>query len=127
MKPHSENFKVVNPRTIEEIVDVLNSSENALPLAGGTDLYVSLRNDQFDSAVFINLKACEELDGKPVFKDDELVFDALTTFKQVRYDENIEQKFPLLIRAAELVSTLGIQSRATWAGNIANASPCGNG
>jgi len=127
MKPHSEKFKVVNPDTIDDIVKILNSKADTLPLAGGTDLYVSLRHDQLDSCVFVNLVACAELDSEPVLKEDKLVFDALTTFKQVRYNEEIKQKYPLLTEAAGLVSTLGIQSRATWAGNIANASPCANG
>ena len=127
MKPHADDFKVVNPETVEDIVQVLNSEENALPLAGGTDLYVSLRQDQLDPCVFINLDACKELKGEPELNEDKLVFDALTTFKDVRYNEEIEQKYPLLTKASELVSTLGIQSRATWAGNVANASPCANG
>ncbi len=127
MKPHSADFKVVNPRTVKDIVQILDTEENALPLAGGTDLYVSLRQDQLDPCVFVNLDACEELSGKPELKEDKLVLDALTTFKDVRYDKKIEEKYPLLTKGAELVSTLGIQSRATWAGNIANASPCANG
>ena len=37
------------------------------------------------------------------------------------------ERLPLLVAAAQELGALQIQNRATWAGNIANASPAADG
>ncbi len=128
MKPNNPDFKVINPASISEIVEALDSDDKTLPLAGGTDLMVSIRYDNLSPCTLVNLGACDEICGGPEFKDDgTLSIKAMTTIRDVRYNENIQEKYPLLHKACKLLSVIPIQSRATWAGNIANASPCANG
>ena len=51
---------------------------------------------------------------------------ALTTYRDVRRS-SIRNQFPMLATAAREVGALAIQSRGTWVGNIANASPAADG
>ena len=51
----------------------------------------------------------------------------LTTYRDTRVTAAIRQKFPMLAQAAREVGALAIQSRGTWVGNIANASPAADG
>ena len=127
MKPHNPDYKVINPQSPEQAAEALASEGKVLPLAGGTDLFVSIRYGNLSPCTLVNLAACDELVGPAEWEDGDLILKAMTTFKDVRYDENIEQKFPLLNKACRMLSVIPIQSRATWAGNVANASPCANG
>ncbi len=126
MKPYLEDYSVINPETEAELAEALAEYEEAIPLAGGTDLFVSLKQGNISPTVFVNLKSCDDLDFGPEL-DGELVLSALTTFRDIRYNEEITDHYPLLHQAARNLSVIAVQGRATWAGNIVNASPCANG
>src|SRR5262245_38620814 len=51
---------------------------------------------------------------------------ALTTYRDVRTG-HWKTRFPMLAAAAREVGALAIQSRGTWIGNVANASPAADG
>src|SRR5439155_10865121 len=51
---------------------------------------------------------------------------ALATFREIRTHAALRRRFPALVAAASEVGAWQIQSRATLAGNIANASPAGD-
>ncbi|MFP4687505.1 MAG: FAD binding domain-containing protein [bacterium] len=128
MKPNSPDFKVINPASTTEVVEAFASDEKTVPLAGGTDLMVSIRYGNLSPCTLVNLAACEELCGGPKWEDDgTLVIKAMTTISDLRYNKRVKEKYPLLHQACRLLSVIPIQSRATWAGNITNASPCANG
>jgi CO/xanthine dehydrogenase FAD-binding subunit len=59
--------------------------------------------------------------------DRELVLGALATYWEVITDARATRELPLLGRAARQVGAVQIQTRGTWAGNIANASPAADG
>jgi CO/xanthine dehydrogenase FAD-binding subunit len=56
-----------------------------------------------------------------------LVLGALATYWDIIQDPGAEADLPLLVRAARQVGAIQIQTRGTWAGNIANASPAADG
>ena len=55
-----------------------------------------------------------------------VILGALTTYRDVRIS-SVRHRFPMLALAAREVGALAIQSRGTWVGNIANASPAADG
>jgi CO/xanthine dehydrogenase FAD-binding subunit len=119
------SFNVVNPGSLDDALDALAADHRLVPLAGATDLMVYLEAGRLPSCSFLNLQELGEL--KPIRKMDKHVsLGAMTTYRDVRTG-SVGQQFPLLALAAREVGALAIQSRGTWAGNIANASPAADG
>ena len=58
---------------------------------------------------------------------DTLRIGPLTTFTETRRDPEVQRRWPLLAAASRELGALQIQNRATWAGNVANASPAADG
>lgn len=97
------------------------------PIAGATDLLVHWpSNHPAHDADYLDLSAVAEL--RPMrWTDSSLVLGAMTTYWDVLQDPRISAEFPLLVAAARQVGAVQIQSRGTWAGNIANGSPAADG
>lgn len=119
-------MNVLTPTTLSEACAAL-ASHTAVPIAGATDLLVHwpLRQPEHDKT-YLDLSALSEL-RTISWKPDALVLGALTTYWDVLNYPQIARAFPLLIDAARQVGAVQIQSRGTWAGNIANGSPAADG
>jgi CO/xanthine dehydrogenase FAD-binding subunit len=116
------------PRTLAAALKALHDSladGRMIPLAGGTDLYVSLNAGTLSARRFLDLTALRELGGIRARRGG-ITIGALTTFREIRTHPGIRRRFPALAAAASEVGAWQIQSRATIAGNIANASPAGD-
>src|SRR6266699_3383021 len=74
---------------------------------------------------FLNLQEIDELRPQLTINGS-LKLAALTTYRDVRRS-SIRTQFPMLALAAREVGALAVQSRGTWAGDIANASPAADG
>jgi len=120
------SFEVLTPRSIDEALEMLASEAKLVPLAGGTDLMVYLQAGSLTSCTFLNLQELSEL--RPALQIDGggLTLGALTTYRDLRRSA-VAAQYPLLGLAAREVGALTIQSRGTWTGNIANASPAADG
>lgn len=119
-------MNVLTPTTLSEACDAI-AAHKAVPIAGATDLLVHwpLRQAEHDKT-YLDLSAVAEL-RSITWTADALRLGALTTYWDVLNDPQIARAFPLLIDAARQVGAIQIQSRGTWAGNIANGSPAADG
>jgi CO/xanthine dehydrogenase FAD-binding subunit len=126
MRAYLPDYKVVTTTDLNEALDALACTEGLVPLAGGTDLMVYLESGVLKPCTFLNLQAINELGGPPEI-NGALTLSALTTFRDARVIATIRDTLPMLAVAAAAVGVLAIQSRGTWAGNIANASPAADG
>jgi CO/xanthine dehydrogenase FAD-binding subunit len=98
-----------------------------VPMAGATDLLVHWPGRQADhDKSYLDLSGVTEL-RSITWTDATLVLGALTTYWDVLQDSQAAGEFPLLIEAARQVGAVQIQTRGTWAGNIANGSPAADG
>lgn len=103
------------------------ASGDVVPMAGATDILVHwpLRQKE-QERTYLDLSNVSEL--KPIgWTPEALVLGALTTYWDVLNDVRVVGEFRLLAEAARQVGAVQIQSRGTWAGNIANASPAADG
>jgi len=117
-------FNVITPDSLDDALDALASDPHLVPLAGATDLMVYLEAGTLAPCTFLNL---QELPLRPALAlNGSLSLGALTTYRDIRVSP-VKGVFPLLAWAAREVGALAIQSRGTWAGNIANASPAADG
>lgn len=123
MSGHVPAFRWKTPRNLLEALAILDRERGVWkPLAGGTDLMVSVDSGQLSTGSYLNLWALDELRDLEV-TSEHLVLGALTTFTEIRNEELIRRQFPLLCQAAAATASIAIQNRGTLGGNIANASP----
>ncbi len=120
-------MNVLMPTTLAEACDLCAKHPDLVPLAGATDLLVHwpLRQAEHDKN-YLDLSKLHEL-RKITWTADSLTLGALTTYWDVVQDPRAKSEFPLLIESARQVGAIQIQSRGTWAGNIANGSPAADG
>jgi len=121
---------LLTPSRLEEALASLAAARDArppVPLAGGTDLLVQwperLEARERD---YIDLTGLAEL-GAVRWEKERLELGALATYWDVVTDARARDELPILVDAARQVGAIQIQSRGTWAGNVANASPAADG
>ncbi|NKB86688.1 MAG: hypothetical protein GKS06_00505 [Acidobacteria bacterium] len=99
---------------------------DAWPIAGGTDAMVHWPGaHEMHERTWLDLSHLNEL-RTVEFRDDFVELGALATYWDVIRDARFTA-LPLLPQAAATVGAVQIQTRGTWAGNIANASPAADG
>jgi len=127
MRSYLPDYPVINPTSLSETLDVLSSESNVKPLAGGTDIMVYMDTGVFPASTLLNLYAVQDFSRTPELSEDRLKLNPLSTYRHARMDQSIADSFPMLATAAKEISVLAVQSRATWIGNVANASPAADG
>lgn len=126
MSSYLPDFSVINPETLDEAVEAKASLDEAIPLAGGTDVMVYMESGQLDPAPVINLYSLSSQPVEPTLEEN-LRLHPLSTYRHARQLESLQEIYPMLATAAREISVLALQSRATWIGNVANASPAADG
>jgi CO/xanthine dehydrogenase FAD-binding subunit len=111
------------PRSLANALELLSVHPGATLVAGGTDLMVEINRGRLRPDALIDLSQVEELtqwrcDGDTVFVGAGVTFDRIVR-------ELAE--FPALAQAARSVGSPEIRKRATIGGNLATASPAGDG
>ncbi len=119
-------MKVFQPKNLNDALDLLAANPDIRPIAGGTDLMVDWHHHDKTDWALMDLSPVDDLRQMSI-DDDALHLGALTTYWDVIASRDITNAFPLLTRAAKQVGAIQIQTRGTWAGNIANASPAADG
>lgn len=128
MRAALSTLGVARPRDLAHALQLLHASLAAgrlVPLAGGTDLFVTLNSGVVPGRRFLDLGGLPELRGVRV-QGDRLVLGALTTFSEIREHALVRRRYPVLAAAAAEIGAWQIQNRGTLGGNIANASPAGD-
>jgi CO/xanthine dehydrogenase FAD-binding subunit len=118
---------VLLPRSFAEACERLAEDPARVPIAGGTDLLVGWpQRHEARAKTYLDLWKLAEL--RPLrWTGDALALGATTTYWDVLCDPDVAREFPLLGHAARQVGAVQIQTRGTWAGNVANASPAADG
>jgi CO/xanthine dehydrogenase FAD-binding subunit len=116
-------FVYERPTTLAEVTAILASDSDAVPLAGGTDLIIGLRDRSVQPKRVVDVKRVAELDARIEIEGDRLVIGALAVMEDIANQERIRSDFTALAEAAAYVGSVQIRNRATLPGNICNASP----
>jgi len=131
MRSHLADFEVVRPASLDDALGFTATHAGrpggVTPLAGATDLFVTFNAGQLEPTTFLDLHGIAELTQPPRWDGDHYRLHALSTYTDCRRDARVAERLPLLVAAARELGALQIQNRATWAGNIANASPAADG
>jgi CO/xanthine dehydrogenase FAD-binding subunit len=125
MPPVIRHRQLFDPRTLREALAMRRDEESAVPIAGCTDLYVSLNFGTLKQTRFLNLWRLKELRGIER-RDGRLRIGALTTYTELIQSPLVRRTLPMLVAAAREIGGRQIQHRGTIGGNVANASPAGD-
>jgi carbon-monoxide dehydrogenase medium subunit len=93
-------------------------------LAGGTDLFVKMRDGVVQPKMVVDIK---HLPGMRDIADDRgvgLTIGAAVTMNQLANHPGVRAQYPLLAEGAKAVATYQVRNRATIGGNLCNCSPC---
>ncbi len=115
------SFEYLAPSSIQGALELLQSLD-ARPIAGGTDLLVSIENRKTNPRYVVDLKRIGELDYIK-HDGDALEIGALATLNSVSTSKLVNQPFPVLAQAADTVGSWQIRNWATLGGNLCNAAP----
>jgi CO/xanthine dehydrogenase FAD-binding subunit len=96
-----------------------------VPMAGCTDLYVSLNFGTLKDTRFLNIWTLESLRAIEM-RDGLLFIGALATHSDLIRSALVNRRIPMLAAAAREVGGVQIQNRGTLGGNVANGSPAGD-
>jgi CO/xanthine dehydrogenase FAD-binding subunit len=113
------------PRSVRDALTMLRDDGPLVPLAGATDLYVSLNFGTLPATRFLDLWLLEPL-RRIEMRGDVLSLGALATYTSLTRSRLVKQRLPMLVDAARQVGGVQIQNRGTIGGNIANGSPAGD-
>lgn len=118
-------FRLFQPRSLRDALLMLRDDGPLVPLAGCTDVYVSLNFGTLASTRYLNLWGLDEL-RVIERRGSSLAIGALATWTQIARSKLIQHHLPMMVEAARQVGGAQIQNRGTLGGNIATGSPAGD-
>ena len=116
---------LLQPRSLTDALKMLRDDGPLVPIAGCTDLYVSLNFGTLEETRFLNLWGLDGLRNIAV-RGDLLTIGATATHTDLIRSPLVGRRLPMLAAAAREVGGVQIQNRGTLGGNVANGSPAGD-
>ncbi len=119
-------FRYFAPKTAREAAKMLadHAADEAMPVAGGTDLYPNMKRRQFEPKVLIGLHRLEESRGIEGSPEEGVTIRGMTTLTQVENNEMLQAHYPAIAKAARLVSAPTLRNMGTIGGNLCVDTRC---
>jgi carbon-monoxide dehydrogenase medium subunit len=111
-----------SPQNLTEAFKLLKEIKEARIVAGGTDLFVDIKQGLMEARDIISLHKIEELKWIEK-KGKKIRIGAMVTAQDIIYSSIIAQYIPALAGAAKSMASYQIRSMATIGGNISSAVP----
>ena len=116
-------FELLKPATLDEALRMLAETEDALPIAGGTNLVVDMRSGKLAPSTLIDISGLREICCVRE-QDEHLLIGGAVTLAELLDDPMIARDVPILTVVARSFANTLIRNRATIGGNLVNAAPC---
>jgi CO/xanthine dehydrogenase FAD-binding subunit len=118
----SRNFEYFEPKTIEEVVHLLDVyGGKAKVIAGGTDLLIEMKTDKLHPDYLINIARIPAL--RYLIVEKGIRIGTLTPFRELEKSPVIRERYTALFEAAQSVSSFQIKQMGTIGGNLCHGSP----
>ncbi len=112
------------PETQAELLQVLcDEGPRARVLAGGTDVFVAMKEKGLRVECLVDIKRVPELRGIVSQNGKGLAIGSATTLHEVEASPAVQKAFPALTYAIGQIGSLQVRNRGTLGGNLSNASP----
>ncbi len=115
----------LRPRSLVEAVEQLATTRDCRPVAGGTDLMVTLHAGQISPAALMDVWTLEQLKGVREV-DGAIEVGAAESYTHIIESALVNRYVPALAEAARSIGAAQIQNRGTLGGNLGTASPAGD-
>jgi aerobic carbon-monoxide dehydrogenase medium subunit len=117
-------FEYREPKTLREAIKILaGEGPRAVPLAGGTDLLVRMKQGVVAPSLLVNLKRIKRLDRIERPKAGGLSIGTLTPIAALERSSLLRQIHPVLTQAAGFLGSPSVRQLATLGGNVGRSSP----
>ncbi len=114
------------PTTLAEALEIKAArGEEALFVAGGTDVQVLRHQGRLDPAALISLRRLEELKGISA-QGGTIFIGAGVTISELRQSELVADRLPILLDAARVMGSTQMRNVATIGGNLMSAASSGD-
>lgn len=118
-------FEYAKPETISECCKLLEENgATALPIAGGTDLVMALKNRLKTPKILVDLFGVQDIGRINETETDGLKIGALVTLRQLARNQSVKEKYPALAKAALDVGSTQLQAMGTVGGNLCQDNCC---
>lgn len=114
-------FELLEPRSLDEALELLASDPDARPLAGGTAMVVMLKQGLLRPDRLLNLRRIAGLAGIAGEATDELRIGAMTSIRDIESHPALRSAHYALADACHQVANVRIRNLATIGGNLAHA------
>lgn len=125
MRTATTPLQLFEPKTLVTALKMLREEGDLTPLAGCTDLYVSLNFGTLEARRYLDLSRLGPLQ-KIRMEGENLVIGATAPYSEIIGSRLVRRHVPMLVSAAREIGGPQIQNRGTLGGNIANGSPAGD-
>ena len=119
-----KSFEFVQPATLQDALEALARGDDALAIAGGTDLLGTMKRGIVSPARLVNLKALEGLSGFVRNADGSLTIGALACLSEVQNHREVRRHHRLLEQAIRRTASPQIRNRATLGGSLCQRPRC---
>lgn len=114
--------KIIEPKTLEEAVQLKGTNKALKIIAGGTDVLIKLRHGSWEDAELLSIKNLKELDFIKEHEDGTLELGAMSSFAKVHRNKSVEEKLTALAQGAVSMGGPQIRNMATLGGNVCNGA-----
>ena len=117
------DFRVLNPKTLDEAIAARAANPGSMPLGGGTDLVVNIRRGIVAPKVLIDMNRVQELHA--IRADDKsLELGASVRLSEIAEHPAINRHYPVLAQAAAHIAGPTQRNMGTVGGNLCLDTRC---
>ena len=117
-----KRFDYFKPQSLDEAWKLKQKFSSAKFIAGGTDLMVSIKNNDLLPPALISLRSIPELAGIEINNGARM--GATATISDILHHPGLKNSYSILGEAAQSMGSVQIRNVATIGGNLCNCSPC---
>lgn len=112
----------IKASSIKHASEILNNNENAMIIAGGTDVLIKIRElkHNYINKDLVDINSIKELNEIYKDSDDNIIIGSCVNFSTLEDNEIILENIPILAKSSSLVGGPQIRNMGTIGGNICN-------
>jgi carbon-monoxide dehydrogenase medium subunit len=120
-------FEYIRAKNLKEAIHILETEGAGVRiLAGGTDIFVEMKQDQSHPRLLVDIKAIPELSQLSLESNGELTIGAAVSLAELEYWAAGQKDWSGLSITARNIGSEQVRNRGTVVGNICRASPAGD-
>lgn len=117
---------LVEPKTLEEALEILDKNSDLTIISGGTDVLVKLHEGRMKDLDIISIKEIQGLNEINLLENGDIEIGGAATFTDIFRSEIINEHLEILAEAAVSMGGPQVRNLATIGGNVCNGAVSGD-